>query len=316
MRFLAYILSITLHSALILGVYFWPNTALIKLDQAPVLISLVEGDLGGNRAPSPILGPQGAEGQKIAPTLPDDTPAEEAPLTPETAATPIAPPKEEPKVPEPAPIPEPEPEPEPKPVPDPEIERKAEAEKQKAEEAKKQAEAEKKKAEEAKKKAEAEKKKAEEAKKKAAAEKKKAEDAKKKAAAAKKKAKVDPVLAALAEAKRNAGGHGGGGGGEGEGKGGGGLGDVYLGQVMIAVRPNWDFETATRTNWVSAVRVRVDAGGNVLLAKLEQSSGNAQYDASTVNAVLRTGAAGMFPTPPGPEYHDLLLVFNLAMMNM
>ncbi len=316
MRFLAYILSLTLHSALILGIYFWPAPTLIKLDQAPVLISLVEGDLGGNRAPSPILGPQGDKGQKIAPSVPEPPQKEVPPPTPETAATPIAQPKEEPKKPEPAPKPEPEIKPEPKPVPDPEIakkaeaaKKKAEAEKKKAEEAKKKAEAEKKKAEEAKKKAEAEKKKAAEAK-------KKAEAARKKAEAAKKKAKVDPIMAALAEAKRNAGGFGGGGGGEGEGPGGGGLGDVYIGQVMLAVRPNWDFETATRTNWVSYVRVRVDANGNVLLAKLEQSSGNAQYDASTVNAVLRTGSAGAFPAPPGPEYHDLVLVFNLQMMNL
>ncbi len=117
-------------------------------------------------------------------------------------------------------------------------------------------------------------------------------------------------------AKQEASGFSGGGGGEGDGPGGGGIGDVYLGQVMIAVRPNWNFETATRTNWVSAVRVKVDSNGNVLLAKLEQSSGNAQYDASTVNAVLRTSAAKAFPAPPSPEYQELLLVFNPAMMGL
>ncbi len=85
---------------------------------------------------------------------------------------------------------------------------------------------------------------------------------------------------------------------------------------MLAVRPNWDYETATRNNYICSVRVRVDGNGNVLLATLEESSGNAQYDASTVNAVLRTGKANMFPAPPGPEYYDLLLKFNLAMLNM
>ncbi len=299
MQFLAYILSITLHCALILGVYFWPTAPLVKLDQAPVLISLVDGDLGGNRAPSPILGPQGEQGQQIAPSVPKPPQKEVAPLAPETEAAPIAEPKEAPKKPEPAPIAEPKPEPEPKPEakpepkPDPKPEPKPKPEPEKPKPKPKPTET-----------------------------KKPTPKTTKKPTP--KKPKVDPIKQALAkasnevkaEAKRNAGGFGGGGGGEGEGVGGGGLGDVYMGQVMLAVRPNWDFETATRNNWVCSVRVKVDGNGNVLLARLEQSSGNAQYDASTVNAVIRTGSAGMFPAPPGPQYYDLLLVFNLAMLSM
>ncbi|WP_300288734.1 cell envelope integrity protein TolA, partial [uncultured Desulfovibrio sp.] len=115
---------------------------------------------------------------------------------------------------------------------------------------------------------------------------------------------------ALAQAQRRAGGNRGGGGGEGDGPGGGGLGDVYMGQVMLAVRPNWGFASAGRLNLACAVRVKVDMQGQVLQAVISQSSGNAQYDASAVNAIIRTGQAGEFPPPPSPEYMDLDLVFT------
>ena len=71
------------------------------------------------------------------------------------------------------------------------------------------------------------------------------------------------VEQALAQARRNAGGDGGGGGGEGDGPGGGGLNDVYMGQVMLAVRPNWSFTSATRLNLVCVVRVKVNLQGEV-----------------------------------------------------
>ena len=50
--------------------------------------------------------------------------------------------------------------------------------------------------------------------------------------------------------------------------------------------------------------------GKVLQAELGQSSGNAQYDASAVNAVVRTGQARQFPPPPSADYTDLELVFS------
>ena len=115
---------------------------------------------------------------------------------------------------------------------------------------------------------------------------------------------------ALAQAQRKAGGNRGGGGGEGDGPGGGGLGDVYMGQVMLAVRPNWGFASAGRVNLSCVVRVKVDMQGKVLQAEISQSSGNSQYDASAVNAVVRTGQAGEFPPPPSAEYSDLDLVFT------
>ena len=119
------------------------------------------------------------------------------------------------------------------------------------------------------------------------------------------------VERALGEARRNAGGHDGGGGGEGEGSGGGGLANVYLGEVMLAVRPNWAYASASRVNLACVVRVAVDLQGNVMLAEIERSSGNAQFDASAVNAVIRTNQAGLFPPPPSPEFLDLHLVFNM-----
>lgn len=298
MRLASLVLSLALHATLLLVIFFWPTSPLVRLDAVPVLISLVDGALGGNRAPSPILGPQGAPGEKRAPSMPAPQKNEAAPAVPDKV-TPIATPKEEPKKPDLKP--EPKPEPKPKEL---EPEAKPIAEKKKNDPPKPDP---------------------------------KPEEPPKTEPTKETKPAVDPVKAALeqarktssrdvspnqgsaveralAEAKRKAGGFGGGGGGEGDGPGGGGLGDVYLGQVMMAVRPNWGYASATRDNRVCVVRVKVDATGKVLLAQLERSSGNAQYDASAVNAVIRTGASGQFPAPPGPEYYDLLLSFNLNEM--
>ena len=122
--------------------------------------------------------------------------------------------------------------------------------------------------------------------------------------------KGNAVEQALAQARRNAGGTRGGGGGEGAGPGGGGLGDVYIGQVMLAVRPNWGFASATRRNLSCVVKVKVDKFGKIEQAQITRSSGNAQYDASAVNAIMRTSQAGDFPPPPSQDYTDLDLVFS------
>ena len=119
------------------------------------------------------------------------------------------------------------------------------------------------------------------------------------------------VEQALAQAKRRAGGNRGGGGGEGDGPGGGGLGDVYMGQVMLAVRPNWGFASAGRVNLRCVLNVRVDMQGRVQQATVTHSSGNAQYDSSAVNAVIRTSQSGQFPPPPSVEYSELEMVFTL-----
>ena len=49
-------------------------------------------------------------------------------------------------------------------------------------------------------------------------------------------------------------------------------------------------------------------------AQIVASSGNAQYDASCVNAIWRTSKAGDFPPPPTPMYHELDIVFTLNEM--
>jgi TonB family protein len=245
------------------------------------MISLVEGAPGGNRTPSPILGHMGVR---------DDGPKAPTPPAPkaEIAAPEKAPIREPIKVPEPpkdtaTPVKKPEVKPEPK-----------------KEEPKKEAPPK--------------------------------ED--KKQEPPPKQPKIDPVKAALeqarrassradsgdrgnaieqalAQAQRRAGGNSGGGGGEGDGPGGGGLGDVYMGQVMLAVRPNWGFASAGRINLSCVVRVKVDMQGKVLQTVISQGSGNSQFDASAVNAILRTSQAGQFPPPPSQEYTDLDLVFTL-----
>lgn len=325
MRLASYILSVALHATLFLAIFFWPTTPLIKLDQAPVLISLVEGAPGGNRAPSPVLGPQGAPGSKIAPSMPAPPQKEVAPAVPDTVATPIVQPKEEPKRPEPKEQPKPkEPEPKATPIaekkepPKPEPKKEAPKPEPKKEDKKPEPKKEDKKPDtktddKANKKAD---KKDDKQQAKSNVDPVKAALDKARSAASKESGpnKGSAVDRALAEAKRNAGGFGGGGGGEGDGPGGGGLLDVYMGQVLMAVRANWGYASASRSALVCAVRVRVDAEGKVLQAQLERSSGNAQYDASTVNAVVRTGSSGQFPPPPGPEYQDLVLTFNSTEM--
>ncbi|MDO5536341.1 MAG: cell envelope integrity protein TolA, partial [Desulfovibrionaceae bacterium] len=119
------------------------------------------------------------------------------------------------------------------------------------------------------------------------------------------------VERALAEARRQASGTRGGGGGEGAGPGGGGLHAVYLGQVMLAVRPNWGYASSTRQNLQCTILISVSTAGEVQECKVVRSSGNVQYDSSCVNAIMRTSRAGDFPPPPTPEYQNLEVVFTL-----
>ena len=84
-----------------------------------------------------------------------------------------------------------------------------------------------------------------------------------------------------------------------------------MGQVMLAVRPNWSFTSATRLNLVCVVRVKVNLQGEVEKVDVMQSSGNAQYDSSAANAIWRPSRAGAFPPPPSEQYTELDLVFTL-----
>ncbi len=97
------------------------------------------------------------------------------------------------------------------------------------------------------------------------------------------------------------------GGGDGHGTGGGGLNDVYAGMVMMAIQPNWSMPTYTRDNIVALVRVQVDPQGNVLSCHIERSSGRPDFDASAVNAVVRTK---VLPPPPTLEQQEIVISFN------
>lgn len=312
MSLASFVLSITLHVALVLGIIFWPSPPPIKLDSMPVQISLVDGAMGGNRAPSPVLGPQGKTAEKIAPPEVAPQRPDAAPPAPAAQETPIAKPQQDMQKPEPKPQPKPEPVPEATPIAEkkkPDVKKEEPKEEAKKEEPKKPEP----------KKPEVKPEVKKEDPKPAA---KPATDpikdalAKAKAAASREPSpqQGSAVTRALAEAKRKAGGVGGGGGGEGDGPGGGGIGDVYIGQVMMAVRPNWGFPSSSRQNLTCTVRVQVDAQGKILRAELEQSSGNSLFDTSTVNAIRKTGADGQFPVPPSPQYYDLILAFNLNEM--
>ncbi len=318
-----YILSLCLHIVLVLLLWLWPvGQPLINLEQ-PVLISLVEGDPGGNKTPSPILGHMGEQGEgEPAPTPPAERADVAAHAREETqvAAPPPAEaqtePVEEVKKPDIKPVPEPK----------PEVKENVIPEKKKPEPKKEQAKQEKPKQEKPKK----EQPKKDQSKDKPKKDSKQKKDTKKdkqsdkdavNAALAQARRKAtsradsgdrgSSVEQALAEAKKKASGNRGGGGGEGSGPGGGGLHDVYLGQVMLAVRPNWGYASASRSNMQCTLFLKVSTTGEVQECKVIRSSGNAQYDSSCVNAVMRTSRAGDFPPPPKPEYQELEVVFTL-----
>ena len=301
MNWASYLLSLCLHLAVFLLIMFWPSSPPVNLETPPVMISLVDGAPGGNRTPSSILGKMGkpTDGPKdVSPPAKKADAA--APERPEVKADPTADKarpveaKPEPKVErKPEPKHEVKPKPEPKdatPVADKKDKKKKEDKKKdddkKPEKPKKDD-------------------------KKKDDKKSTPKDDKKTDKKADKPSKGDPVAAAMNQARRNAGGDGGGGGGEGDGPGGGGLNDVYMGQVMLAVRPNWSFTSATRLNLVCVVRVKVNLQGEVEKVDVTQSSGNAQYDSSAANAIWRTSRAGAFPPPPSEQYTELDLVFTL-----
>lgn len=333
MNWSSYLLSLCLHAAFILLVLFWPTSPPVKLDSPPVMISLVDGAPGGNRTPSNILGKMGERTngpQDVSPPAKKDEVARRA--RPESRTAPVE--AKEEKAPEPkAPAARPKPKDDAIPLAQ---KKKEEKPKEKAKEPPEPQEPPKKK--ETPKKTEQAKKEEKNQKredKKQPAKKDEKATAKK---SEKKAPKGDPVkdaLAqarrdassradsgdrgnaveqALAQARRNAGGTGGGGGGEGDGPGGGGLNEAYLGMVMLAVRPNWSFASASRANLSCVVHVRVDTQGEVQQATVTQSSGNAQFDASAVNSVWRTSRGGEFPPPPSAEFSELDLVFTLNEM--
>ncbi|WP_300718434.1 cell envelope integrity protein TolA [uncultured Desulfovibrio sp.] len=321
MNWASYLLSLCLHLAVFLLIMFWPSSPPVNLETPPVMISLVDGAPGGNRTPSSILGKMGKQTDGPKDVSPPAKKAEvAAPERPEVKADPTREARPVEAKPEPKVERKPEPKPEVRPKPEPRDDATPVADKKdkKKKEDKKQDDKKPEKKDDKKK-----------------PEKKVEKSDKKTDKKADKPTSGDPVAAAmkqarreatsraesgdrgnsveqaLAQARRKAGGDGGGGGGEGDGPGGGGINDVYMGQVMLAVRPNWSFTSATRLNLVCVVRVKVNLQGEVEKVDVTQSSGNAQYDSSAANAIWRTSRAGAFPPPPSAQYTDLDLVFTL-----
>lgn len=321
----SYFFSILLHLALALLIFLWPSSPPVKLDQPMMQISVNMGAPGGNRMASPVLGPQG----KPMPTkaAPQPAPAEQAASAVPVAREDTVQPKAEPKK-ESQPKPKPKPEPKPDEVAlaqkkqpkKPKDEEEEESKEKPKEKPKDDGKKDKKEASENAKKTDDKAKPAKESdKKKDGVDPSKAladalNDAKKKAGTSqgsKEKGGKSSVAGALADFQKSAGGAGGGGGGEGDGPGGGGIYDVYMGQVILAVRPNWSMPTYSRANLSVQVNVKLDPNGKVLSCTVARSSGRAEVDASAVNAVIRTK---VLPAPPTPDQQELLLTFNTQEM--
>lgn len=321
----SYVLSLCLHIGIILIIWLWPASKPLVYPEQPVMISLVDGAPGGNKEPSPILGPMGAKADGESAPAPAAKKAEVAQQErEETRAAPIKAPKderpmkkEEPKKPELKPAPKQEVQPKEKAISPKKKDIKEEPKKKDEEKPKPQAKPQEQKQDQKQKTSGKDTKDSEN---------KGAEDKDAIASAlnqARRKATSrtgsdsgggSSVEQALAQARKNAGGNRGGGGGEGSDPGGGGLHSVYLGQVMLAVRPNWGYASGSRANLQCTVHITVTAAGQVQTAQIVASSGNAQYDASCVNAIWRTSKAGDFPPPPTPMYHELDIVFTLNEM--
>ena len=95
-----------------------------------------------------------------------------------------------------------------------------------------------------------------------------------------------------------AGGGGGGGGGAGGGGGGGGSGvtmGVYAQIVNREVKKNWRFPQGAKQQLLAVVEVRIDKDGRIQSYHLVQSSGQANFAASTVKSVAETET---LPPPP------------------
>lgn len=301
MHFGSYFTSLLLHGLVLLAVIFWPASTPVRLDQPALQISMTLGAPGGDMLPSPVLGHQTAPEPseavaKPVPPEPEAAPVPRAEAVPTTdQAKPQAPARPAPPQPEAVPIPQkpekPREDPKPKAPEKPKEQPKPkEPEKPKEKPAPKEPP-----------------KKSNKAKTPA----KKPEDALKAALAdARNKTKnarpASPVSGALKDLRRTAGEQGGGG-GSGSGPGGGGLYDVYMGQVITAIRPNWNMAVYSRQNLVVDIWIKISPTGEILDSRVERSSGRAEFDGSAVNAVRRTR---QLPPPPTADQQELIVSFN------
>lgn len=269
------LLSLILHTVLFLSAIFWPVPEPKKINEERYLISMVIGEMGGENLPSPVAGIR-APKDKTPSIMPDAKPA--ASETPKPAPDTVkTPPKDVPKeLPAATPIPKKQEE---KPAPPKEA---AQAPTPKPEPPKNEKKKEKTPA--------------------ANAVKDALNTAQKETQTAKPSSSALDALAELEKMQET-----GGGGGTGSGNGGGGIYDVYAAQVILAVQPNWSMPTYSRQNLVVQVRIKLDIAGTVMSVDILESSGRADFDASAVNAVLRTKT---LPKPPTKEQQDLIISFN------
>lgn len=318
MRIESTIFSLLLHGGVLALMLFRPGDAPVDLQRQSYQVSLVMGAPGGEELPSPVLGarpekvpdPQPEKGADLPDTQPEAAP--DLPALPETPPAPNAPPDQPSlvEIPDRTPIavpaaPEPEaPAPEKKPEPEKEPELKETPPEKTPELEVPQKETPK-----------------EEPGKETPAPAKQPPKDQKKPDKPRRSALDDALADVRREARSSSGSSSasraleelaretgvGGGGGSGTGPGGGGIYDVYVGQVILAVQPNWSMPTYSRENLVVGVRIKLAPDGKVLDCRIEQSSGRPDFDASAINAVLRTRN---MPPPPTPAQQDLLISFN------
>ena len=322
MRIESIILSLLLHGGVLALMLFWPGDTPVDLQRQSYQVSLVMGAPGGEELPSPVLGarpektpdPQPERGADLPDAQPDAAP--ELPALPEMPPVPDA----QPDLPAPVELPDrtpaavpipSEPE-EPKPQKKPEPDKKNGETEPKKEAPRPDPPKEPKKTEP---KRETPKKEAPKPAPPPREQKKPRRSALEDALADVRretsrggKQNASSAARALEELARETGSGGvGGGGGSGSGPGGGGIYDVYVGQVILAVQPNWSMPTYSRENLVAGVRIRLAPDGGVLDLRIEQRSGRPDFEASAVNAVLGTKK---LPPPPTPAQQDLLINFN------
>lgn len=268
-----FLISLVLHTLMLLAIIFWPASAPKKINAERYLVSMVIGDMGGENLPSPVAGIRPPQ-DKTPSVMPEAKPT--AQETKKQASNALETPKHEVlhEMPAATPIPK---NPEKKLEPPKEI---AQASKPEPKEKPKE-------------------------KTKPQPKKNNSISDALKAAQSEEKSKASSALSALAELEQIH--EAGGGGGTGSGNGGGGIYDVYAAQVILAVQPNWSMPTYSRQNLVVQVRIKLDLAGTVMKVEIVQSSGRADFDASAVNAVLRTKT---LPKPPTKEQQDLIISFN------
>jgi len=93
--------------------------------------------------------------------------------------------------------------------------------------------------------------------------------------------------------------------GEGEGESSGSLEDYYGTQVVRAIRQNWRFPRLSNIVLATTVELRVNKAGEILAAKMTNSSGRADFDASVMRAIEDTKKL-----PPLPETLDATLAIT------